>query len=1131
MSQGLRRLAGLFLRIPGAIAVALVVVLMQFSTPAAAHTRSRPVVYLQVQDPTVAAGQEVTWFITVTNPLGVPLKKVTISDGTVFPKCSHDFTGSFPAHASEAYVCTFVPSTVGTLSNMVTITYGARQTAGIPSGTVTATVTAAAPTVSTALTPAGPVLAGTSVSDQATLSGATSSAGGTVSYAVYSDGNCTVQVATLGTQTVTDGVVGPSSGWTATGGTYWFQATYSGDASNKGPVSSPCSSEPITVEAPSIGITELPSNQEIASGGTATWTVDVTNTGNVALSDVTVSDPVAPDCDDTFVGTLAAGASETSYSCSFMDSPASFTNTATATGTPPVGPNVSESASAAVTVAAPPGIDILQLPLSQDIGSGSTASWSILIQNTGDGALSNVTVSDPLAPDCAATFAGTLAPEASEPEYGCSLADVTVGFTNTATVTGTPASGSAVSSSSQGVVTIEGPGIGITESPVTQTVMAGGTATWTIVVTNTGNATLSNVSVSDPVAPDCVASFTGTLAAGASEPGYSCSLTGPTADFANTATATGTPPTGPDVTNTAMASVTVTAYTPSVATALSPSPTVLAGTSVSDQATLSGAGPMAGGIVSYALYADGFCGSLVTTLGTATVTNGIVGPSTGWTATAGDYWFVATYSGDASDTGPVSSACSGEPVTVEAPGIALVQSASITSYGVPGTPVTFLYRVTDTGNTTLDPVTVTDPMPGLSAISCPRTLLGLAQTEICTATYTTTRADMTAGSIAGTGTATGTPDIGPAVTTMSSVTVPVSRAPGISLQKTASVTTYGDGTPITYSYLVTNSGTAPLKAITVTDPMPGLSAVDCPVTKLAVRGSETCTAMYTTTLADERAGSLTNTGTVTGTPPTGPAVSGTSSLTIVVGVNVESTGLGDPGFTTSPASGSITLGGSDSDTGAFNPDIGPSADSVTDAEVTPPPTGSVAFYVCGPSPTAMACTTSGTALGTAAVSDSGSTASVTSPAYTPSAVGIYCYLGIYSGDVNYSPTSDDAVPSECFTVGPGPAGFTTAPSGSIALGGSETDTAALTGVGTTAPTGSVTFYVTTATGVVDLGSGELSGTGPDTASVTSRGYTPSAVGTYCFLGLYSGDSNYVGASDSAIPGECFTVTRHQGGPS
>jgi LPXTG-motif cell wall-anchored protein len=92
------------------------------------------------------------------------------------------------------------------------------------------------------------VQTGTSVTDQATLVGATSDAGGTVNYKVFGDDACQDEVADLGTKDVVDGAVGPSDAWTATpAGDFWFQATYSGDDTNAGPVSSPCTSEPITV--------------------------------------------------------------------------------------------------------------------------------------------------------------------------------------------------------------------------------------------------------------------------------------------------------------------------------------------------------------------------------------------------------------------------------------------------------------------------------------------------------------------------------------------------------------------------------------------------------------------------------------------------------------------------------------------------------------------------------------------------------------------------------------------------------------------------------------------------------------------------------------------------------------------
>ena len=181
-------------------------------------------------------------------------------------------------------------------------------------------------------------------------------------------------------------------------------------------------------------------------------------------------------------------------------------------------------------------------------------------------------------------------------------------------------------------------------------------------------------------------------------------------------------------------------------------------------------------------------------------------------------------------------------------------------------------------------MSVTDPMVGLGAISCPSTTLAVGADETCTATYTTTQADVDAGSITNTGTAAGTPPSGPTVTASDSLTIPATQSPSIGIDKTASISGFSAaGTPVTYSYLVTNTGNVTLSNVTVTDPMAGLGAISCPggnLASLAPGATVTCTATYTTTQADVDAGSITNIGTATGTPPSGPPVTNTSTVTI-----------------------------------------------------------------------------------------------------------------------------------------------------------------------------------------------------------------------------------------------------------
>jgi hypothetical protein len=89
---------------------------------------------------------------------------------------------------------------------------------------------------------------GTAVTDAAVLTGTNAStAGGTVTYTVFSDNTCATSAGSGGTVTVTDGAVPASTVVTlASAGTYYWQASYSGDSGNQ-PSKSTCTSEVETV--------------------------------------------------------------------------------------------------------------------------------------------------------------------------------------------------------------------------------------------------------------------------------------------------------------------------------------------------------------------------------------------------------------------------------------------------------------------------------------------------------------------------------------------------------------------------------------------------------------------------------------------------------------------------------------------------------------------------------------------------------------------------------------------------------------------------------------------------------------------------------------------------------------------
>ena len=157
----------------------------------------------------------------------------------------------------------------------------------------------------------------------------------------------------------------------------------------------------VDVIGPDIEIAKTPDNQQIVSGGTANFTIYVTNTGDVALDNVTVTDPLAPNCNRS-LGTLAAGAS-TNYTCSRSGVISSFTNVANVTGDPPVGPPVTDSDPAVVTVTGAPALEVIKdlvLPPGGVAQVGDLVVFDITIANIGTTNIITLPLSDVFSNTC-----------------------------------------------------------------------------------------------------------------------------------------------------------------------------------------------------------------------------------------------------------------------------------------------------------------------------------------------------------------------------------------------------------------------------------------------------------------------------------------------------------------------------------------------------------------------------------------------------------------------------------------------------------------------------------------------------------------------------------------------------------
>ncbi|WIB77963.1 DUF11 domain-containing protein [Curtobacterium sp. MCPF17_002] len=450
---------------------------------------------------------------------------------------------------------------------------------------------------------------------------------------------------------------------------------------------------------------------------------------------------------------------------------------------------------------------------------------------------------------------------------------------------------------------------------------AGGTATYTLTVTNNGPGDSSGYVVNDTVpvpltnvaSPDAACTVTGNdiscvggaLANGATAT-YTVTASVPgdvAADVENTATVTSNEQDPVPGNNTS----TTTAGIPGVALVKNAGePVDVNGNGLVDtgdtiqytfDVTNTGTVPLAGVTVNDAKVGDVVCPQTTLAAGaTETCAAAAVYTITAADVANGSVDNTATVTGTTPDGNPITSTPSTTttPTTTPAPGISIVKSATPSGTGTftAGQEVTYSFTVTNTGNVPMTGVTVNEgDFSGtgeLSDVACPATTLAVGAQEVCEATYTLTQGDVDAGSVTNSATAGGTPTGGtPITSTPSTVTVPTPAAPGISILKTASTAVVvSAGQEVTYSFRVTNTGN-----VTLTDVAPvegafngsgDISAVDCPTTTLVPGQIITCTATYTVTQADIDAGDdLANTATATGTTPGGDPVDSTPSTSTV----------------------------------------------------------------------------------------------------------------------------------------------------------------------------------------------------------------------------------------------------------
>ncbi|WP_405644238.1 hypothetical protein [Streptomyces uncialis] len=195
---------------------------------------------------------------------------------------------------------------------------------------------------------------------------------------------------------------------------------------------------------------------------------------------------------------------------------------------------------------------------------------------------------------------------------------------------------------------------------------------------------------------------------------------------------------------------------------------------------------------------------------------------------------------------------------------------------VAGQTLHYTYTVKNNSTQPLTNIQVTDTGPGSPTVTCPAAPLAGGASVDCTATYTATAADVTAGRIVNTAGLTATDANGRTVTAGSNQVTVLPRA--LTIGKAAIEREFtAAGQTLHYTYTVTNTGGVALTGVAVDDLTPAVTVSACADTTLAPGAMTTCQGTYTTTAADVAAKNIPDRATATGNDPGGLPANATSN--------------------------------------------------------------------------------------------------------------------------------------------------------------------------------------------------------------------------------------------------------------